>query len=34
VLYLGAIFATGDKGDSTSGTVTFHVDQIVVASAN
>jgi hypothetical protein len=33
VLYLGAIFATGDKGDTTPGTVTFYVDQIVVASA-
>lgn len=34
VLYLGAIFATGDKGDTTPGTVTFYIDQIVVASAN
>ena len=34
VLYLGAIFATGDKGYTTPGTVTFYVDQIVVASAN
>jgi hypothetical protein len=34
VLYLGAIFATGDKGDATPGTVTFYIDQIVVASAN
>lgn len=33
VLYLGAIFATGDKGDTTPGTVTFYIDQIVVASA-
>ena len=32
VLYLGAIFSTGDKGDTTPGTVTFYVDQIVVAS--
>jgi hypothetical protein len=34
VLYLGAIFATGDKGDATPGTVTFYIDQIVVASAD
>jgi hypothetical protein len=34
VLYLGAIFATGDKGDTTPGTVTFYIDQIVVASAD
>jgi len=33
VLYLGAIFSTGDKGDTTPGTVTFYVDHIVVASA-
>jgi hypothetical protein len=33
VLSLGAIFATGDKGDTTPGTVTFYIDQIDVASA-
>lgn len=33
VLYLGAIFATGDQNDTTPGTVTFYVDQPVVASA-
>ncbi|HEY8925085.1 MAG TPA: glycoside hydrolase family 44 protein, partial [Polyangia bacterium] len=32
VTYLGAIFSTGDKGDTTPGTVTFYIDQIVVAS--
>jgi hypothetical protein len=33
VTYLGAIFATGDKGTTTPGQVTFYVDQIVVVSA-
>lgn len=34
VTYLGAIFATGDAGSTTPGTVTFFVDQIVIVSAN